>query len=158
MDVNSCLDKVEKITSLSKDWQVLSAHIERAPSFDPSTGGDEGGGEADRGLMLKIEGVGVKSLQVRDGEKEKEGGLRGSASGSGSGLRGSGMVGMGEEEMHSLMEAFDRKMGVLRRVVAGSGTVGGDVGSIGVGASNTTATTAIATAPGGREEEARVNV
>lgn len=75
--------------------------------------------------MLRIEGVDVRSF--REEEKvEREKGLGIAVSGSGS---GSGVV-MGEEEMQALLEGFDRKMAVLRRVV-GSGAEAGVVGKEG---------------------------
>lgn len=111
VDINLALDGVTRVSSLSKEWQVLNASIEHAPTFDPS--GEEGAG--DKGLMLKIEGVGVESFKS-DAEEGKGLGIRGSGSGSG----------MGEEEMQALLEGFDRKMAVLRKVV-GFGGVGKEV-------------------------------
>lgn len=113
LDVNDSLTKVTRISSLTPDWQVLSASLENAPSFDP-----EGNGDGERGVMLKIEGVGIRNLQGNQGvgkEKEKEkSDVKASTSGSGI------IKGMGDEEMNSLMEAFDRKMAVLRSVVGNS--------------------------------------
>ncbi|EKD17146.1 hypothetical protein MBM_04723 [Drepanopeziza brunnea f. sp. 'multigermtubi' MB_m1] len=96
------------------------------------------------GMMLRIEGTGIDrssaggagggglgSLSLAEGrggakgkgkekgkgkvEREGEGGGRGSGLGSGVGV-GIG-TGIGEDEMQSLLESFDRKMCVLRRVV-----------------------------------------
>jgi hypothetical protein len=112
VDVNSTGDGVVGVNSLSKDWQVLGASIENAPTWDggAETGaGDEEGG---RGLMLRIEGVGVDVLggEVGLGGGKRKDGERGlGESGIGSGI--------GEEEMHALLEGFDKKMSVLRRIV-----------------------------------------
>lgn len=108
VDVNEAGDGVVSASSLSANWQVLSASLSNAPTWDgadPSSGDVDEDGNTDRGLMLRIEGVGIEA-----GEEE------------GLGLG----EGMGEEEMQRLLEGFDRKMGVLRKIVAaGEGMVGG---------------------------------
>ena len=120
LDVNEDLSKVTKISSLSPNWQVVSASLSNAPSFDYDPSNARDGGNGERGVMLKIEGIGSSNLQSRHKDNDKEiererergkSGLRDSGTGSGLG------VGMGEEEMNSLMEVFDRKMAVLRSVV-----------------------------------------
>ncbi|KAJ5041800.1 uncharacterized protein L3040_005367 [Drepanopeziza brunnea f. sp. 'multigermtubi'] len=110
VDVNRAGDAVTKIASLTPSWAVLSADISRAPTWD---GADieEGGDETENdnvspagGMMLRIEGTGID---------------RSSAGGAGGGGLGSLSLaeGRGEDEMQSLLESFDRKMCVLRRVV-----------------------------------------
>lgn len=125
VDINDAGTGIERISSLSKEWQVLSADIASAPTWDGARESDSPGGN-ERGLMLRIEGTSVSTLNDT-GEKKTGGvglgidkgkgreGLKGSVTDSGR-LRGSGI---GEEEMMALLEGFDRKMGVLRRVVEG---------------------------------------
>lgn len=131
VDVNAAGDAVTKVVSLSPSWAVLSAEIGKAPTWD---GGDEGegGNAAVGGLMLRIEGTGIGHTEHGGGlggsssgskgkgkEVEREGGA-GSGEGLGLGLGlGSGVErgGIGDEEMQALLEGFDRKMGVLRRIV-----------------------------------------
>ena len=77
--------------------------------------------------MLRIEGVGldfgdggVGTGIASGGESAGKGKGRESDAGSGGVGRDSGSgreSGIGEEEMQALLEGFDRKMGVLRRVV-----------------------------------------
>ncbi|KAG9247571.1 hypothetical protein BJ878DRAFT_166471 [Calycina marina] len=79
--------------SMSASWQVVGANVENAPTWE---GANEGGEEG--GLMLKIEGV--------SGVGEEHGG------GVGLGLQA------GEDDaMQRLMENFDAKMEILRRVI-----------------------------------------
>ncbi|KAH8669450.1 hypothetical protein BGZ60DRAFT_527937 [Tricladium varicosporioides] len=106
VDINETGTEVTGVNSVSGKWQVLQAGIEKAPTFegDDSSEAENGGG----GMMLRIEGVGVESLVEEEDasggrEKEKE--------------RESGGLGMGEDEMRELLEGFDRKMGILRKVV-----------------------------------------
>jgi hypothetical protein len=116
VDINETGDGVLGVNSLSKDWQVLGASIDSAPTWEggaETSAGDEEGG---RGLMLRIEGVGVDVLDgdgaglgVGVGGKRKDGEREMGGSGVGSGI--------GEEEMHALLEGFDKKMSVLRRIV-----------------------------------------
>jgi hypothetical protein len=102
--MNTTGDTISQIHSLSANWQVLSAHLEKAPTW---AGGDEeevvdrevGGG----GLMLRIEGVGVGV----DGKGDAGIGM----------MRESGSAVLGEDEMQGLLEGFDRKMGMLRKIV-----------------------------------------
>lgn len=133
VDITDSGDGIKSISSLSKDWQVLGASIENAPTWDGAEGEDAVAG----GLMLKIEGGAVQGTNtnfsssassINDGGKRKGkereglgvGGLSDSGEigrgvGSGAGMSGGG--GIGEEEMHTLLEGFDKKMAVLRRVV-----------------------------------------
>jgi hypothetical protein len=112
VDINETGDGVVGVNSLSKDWQVLVASIENALTWDGGAENNAGDEEGGRGLMLRIEGVGV---DVLDGEvglgggKRKEGERGLGESGVGSGI--------GEEEMHALLDGFDKKMSVLRRIM-----------------------------------------
>ncbi|KAL5327637.1 hypothetical protein ACEPPN_005338 [Leptodophora sp. 'Broadleaf-Isolate-01'] len=128
VDVNETGDAVTGVSSLSPSWQVLSAEIGKAPTWDKDGAESEGGrGELAGGLMLRIEGVGLDF-----GEPTSAGAGLGIGVGAGAGTSGKGKgkeregdagsanvsgSGMGEEEMQALMEGFDRKMGMLRRIV-----------------------------------------
>ena len=105
VDINENGDGVKSVSSLSKDWQVLSASISSAPTFDsssPSAQDPQNQNMQERGLMLRIEGVSVSALST-DLPREEE-------------KRDSAVL--GEEEMSQLLEGFDRKMGVLRRIIS----------------------------------------
>lgn len=105
VDVNETGDGIVSTSSLSSSWQVINAEIANAPTLEheATTAGEEGAG-----LMLRIEGIGTTGSGDGDmgdsGEKRKGKGV------------GESTV-MGEEEMQALMESFDRKMGVLRKIV-----------------------------------------
>ena len=95
-------DTVLSAASMSESWQVVGASVENAPTWE-GTSGEEAG------LMLRIEGVGSKGgmeegigLGIADVERRKSGEVD-------------------EEEMQKLMEDFDRKMVMLRRVVEAGG-------------------------------------
>lgn len=95
-------DTVLSAASMSESWQVVGASMENAPTWE-GTSGEEAG------LMLRIEGVGSKGgmeegigLGIADVERRKSGEVD-------------------EEEMQKLMEDFDRKMVMLRRVVEAGG-------------------------------------
>lgn len=108
VDINESGDGIVCTNSLSSGWQIVSADVANAPTFNnDSAAGDTGAEEGERGLMLRIEGVGIcgeKGDEMGDsGEKRKVGGESGV---------------MGEEEMQALLDGFDRKMGVLRKIVA----------------------------------------
>lgn len=141
VDMNVNGDRVLRAQSLSPNWQVTGCEIGKAPIWESEGGGGGGGGEGGKkedrdegtrkraGLMLRIDGVGITG--------EKEGDLSGSRSRNGE--KGKGReIDDGEEEdedgeldMEKLLEGFDRKMGVLRKVVGG---VGWDAGHGGGGA------------------------
>lgn len=97
VDVNASGDSIIRSSSLSSSWQVLNAAVSNAPTWD----GAEQAPEEERGLMLRIEGVGSA------GPPEEEG----------LGIIGKSAL-LGEEEMQALMEGFDRKMAILRKVVS----------------------------------------
>jgi len=114
---------VAHASSLSSDWAVVDASLHRmedgseaAAAVGVAAGASTDGQAADptRPLMLRIEGI--------EGEP-----VSGSASlqdlrTSGSGVSKSTGSGAGQEEYPALMEEFERRMGVMRRVVgAGEG-------------------------------------
>jgi hypothetical protein len=110
VDINESGDSVQKVSSLSPNWQVLSASIDNAPTWDGAASTNSEEEDGSRGLMLRIEGMGIPSSMgegseglgitaVGDKGKEKEG------------------DGIGEEGMDKLMEVFDQKMGLLRKIV-----------------------------------------
>ncbi|CZR55793.1 uncharacterized protein PAC_05681 [Phialocephala subalpina] len=105
VDVNENGDGVRSVSSLSKDWQVLGASIDNAPTWDGADDSDPSSRNPSGGLMLRIEGASIDPSSFPD-EKSKGMGESGRASGT-----------IGEEEMQNLLEGFDRKMAVLRRVV-----------------------------------------
>ena len=138
LDIDADLTKVNKASSLSPNWQILSATLENAPSFNtqiPSSSSTHQQSksnvneEEERGIMLKINGISLSNVSTTAARKENmkgSGGVLGSSRGSGSEMRGS-RRGMGEDEMNALMESFDRKMAVLRGIVGNSGG-GGEQG------------------------------
>ena len=107
VDVNDSGNGIVSTSSLSSSWQVINAEIANAPTLNNNSGGETGAEEHERGLMLKIKGVeiGEKREEMGDSwEKQKSKGVGESSF-------------MGEEEMQALLEGFDRKMGVLRKIV-----------------------------------------
>jgi hypothetical protein len=104
VDINEDGTGVKSVSSLCSTWQVLNASISNAPTFDSTSSSDDPASQnmQERGLMLRIEGVGVQSLV--SGDVVEEGKKDGSAV-------------MGEEEMSILLDGFDRKMGVLRKII-----------------------------------------
>ncbi|KAE9366540.1 hypothetical protein N431DRAFT_429395 [Stipitochalara longipes BDJ] len=122
VDVDEAGTGVKSVSSLSSTWQVINASISNAPTFDSKSSSDDLQSQnlQERGLMLRIEGVGVQALVSEEGAlgERKEGRGEGSVSGI-----------VGEEEMSTLLEGFDRKMGVLRRIISSRGSreeLGGD--------------------------------
>ncbi|KAG0645437.1 hypothetical protein D0Z07_8700 [Hyphodiscus hymeniophilus] len=108
VDINETGDGIISTSSLSSCWQIVNAEIMNAPTFDNDNTGNAGEGEEERGLMLKIEGVGIGGLGVEEelddsGEKRR-----------GKGIGESSLI--ADEAMQALMEGFDRKMGLLRKI------------------------------------------
>jgi hypothetical protein len=109
-------------SSLSPSWAVLDAQISRIspPSSDGGGGGDNNGSPSkkpDR-LMLRVEGIEGGSLA-----SERELRLSGEKSGHGSGSgSGSGSVQKGAEieDYNVLVDEFDKRMTMLRKVVDAS--------------------------------------
>jgi hypothetical protein len=103
VDIDEDGTGVKSVSSLSSTWQVLSASISNAPTFDSTSSSDDPASQnmQERGLMLRIEGVGVQSLVSGDVVEERK----------------EGSAVLGEEEMSLLLDGFDRKMGVLRKII-----------------------------------------
>ena len=125
VDVDETGTGVKSVSSLSSTWQVLNASISNAPTFDSSSEQDpQSQNLQERGLMLRIEGISASSLATESTEfagKEVRDGKEG------------GSAVLGEEEMSQLLEGFDLKMGVLRRIISARASkedleVGGDGG------------------------------
>ncbi|EPE27431.1 hypothetical protein GLAREA_04222 [Glarea lozoyensis ATCC 20868] len=92
IDVNDAGDGVTCVNCFSSDWQVLNASVEVAPTFDGGEGGKQAGG-----LMLRVEGVDADTF-------------------SGEGLVAGGSGEVGDEEMKALLEGFDQKMSIIRKL------------------------------------------
>lgn len=133
VDVNENEDGtlgVAGVSSLSESWQVLSANIDNAPTWD---GADTESSQPDptSGLMLRIEGIGTSfGDEGREGlgitaDKAKVG-----KTGKGESMGDSGIGAMGDDEMRELLEGFDKKMGVLRRIVQSGELRERDVGGL----------------------------
>ncbi|KAI9645220.1 hypothetical protein NHQ30_005954 [Ciborinia camelliae] len=127
IDMNGTGDRVVKAQSLSGKWQVMGCEIGKAPIWESA--GEEGKENKEKGgaLMLRIDGVGIPSV-----EEDLSLSLSGSGSGGREKSKGKGIDGGGggediEEEsdmdmdMDKLLEGFDRKMSVLRKVIGGVG-------------------------------------
>ncbi|KAL6716685.1 hypothetical protein ACLMJK_006253 [Lecanora helva] len=90
LDLDATGTQILSAQSMSPDWAVTSTEVTAAPTWDDSTGGEEGQ-EGGGGMMLRIEGMEVPGVVGGEGEEEK-----------------------GLEE---LVEVWERRMGELRRVV-----------------------------------------
>ncbi|KAK9420421.1 hypothetical protein SUNI508_06417 [Seiridium unicorne] len=107
-------------SSLSPSWAVLDAQVSRIspPSSDGGGSGDNGASQnkkkPDR-LMLRIEGIEGGSL-VSSAELRLSGEKSGQGLGSGSGS-GSGQKGAEGEDYNSMVDEFDKRMTMLRKVV-----------------------------------------
>ncbi|RKF58589.1 putative anaphase promoting complex subunit protein [Erysiphe neolycopersici] len=119
VDLNSNGDGVASVNSLSSKWQVLNAQIEKAPTWnsadDPKT---EETSITVGNLMLKIEGIASTDLTTHISLPTE---TNGTALGVGV-MKGVGNPGEikqvpGEEEMRNILESFDLKMDILRRVM-----------------------------------------
>ncbi|POS82983.1 hypothetical protein EPUL_004182 [Erysiphe pulchra] len=116
VDLNSNGDGVASVNSLSSKWQVLNAQIEKAPTWNGTD--DSKTGESSNivgNLMLKIEGIASTDLSTHIALSTETDGT----------TLGVGVVGNpgeikrvpGEEEMRNVLESFDLKMDILRRVI-----------------------------------------
>ncbi|KAI4271632.1 MAG: hypothetical protein LQ337_005877 [Flavoplaca oasis] len=88
LDLDASGTKITNASSMSPEWAITSARLEKAPSWE----GEEAEEEGKKRMMLRIEGCEVGG-SARLGEKEEM---------------------MGVEE---LMARFEKGMGELRRVV-----------------------------------------
>ena len=93
LDLDASGTKITSSASLSPDWQILSAEIKGAPSWE----GGEGEGEGR--LMLEVKGVGLEG-----GGRVVKGKERGGKEGEGDNVMG-------------LVEEFEKRMEGLRGVV-----------------------------------------
>ncbi|KAI0126639.1 hypothetical protein BJ170DRAFT_414074 [Xylariales sp. AK1849] len=110
-------------SSLSPSWAVIDAQVSRiSPPSSDSDGGNNSSTEKSKRkpdrLMLRVEGVesGVLGSEVElrlSGEKSGQGSGTGSGSGSGQNDRHKGEG----EDYSSLVEEFDNRMTMLRKVV-----------------------------------------
>lgn len=107
IDVNETGEQVVKAVSLSADWQVMSAKISSAPIWDqessPNAGSDED--KDPKPMMLRIEGIAALRTSVVNLENAQRS------------KNANKNVQLDEEEMQKLLDGFDRKMRVLRRIV-----------------------------------------
>ena len=115
IDMNEAGDGVVSASSLSEKWQILNAEVGSAPTYDVEEG--EAGSDGN-GLMLRIEGVGVEA--AADEAVGLDLGRMGDSK-----VRRSGEGEDEDHEMQLLMESFDQKMALLRKVVASGIPVGG---------------------------------
>ncbi|CAG8978663.1 hypothetical protein HYALB_00011760 [Hymenoscyphus albidus] len=147
IDISNTGDAITGIHSLTDAWQVVNGVIGKAPTFEssnansnsnsnagpqhtsssdpastvpggahdgtaqdnPAQGGD-GGVDGSAALMLRVKGVGREAFG---------GGVDGDEEGEFVGREGKGE--MGEDEMRGLLEGFERRLGLLRKVVEGGG-------------------------------------
>lgn len=123
IDMNETGDRVVRAQSLSDKWQVMGCEIGKAPIFESVE--EEGGEKKEKGggLMLRIDGVGIP---VHKGDKE--------LSGSREKGKGKETNEMNEKEIANLdldkiLEGFDKRMDILRKVIGG---VGWDMGEMGL--------------------------
>ncbi|RDW75906.1 hypothetical protein BP5796_06727 [Coleophoma crateriformis] len=102
VDVNETGDGITKAVSLSEKWQILSSEIANAPTWEGETADEEDEEQGAKGMLLRIDGVAVPTAEdvVERGEN-------------------SALV--GEDQMQGLLEGFERKMRVLRKIVDSGG-------------------------------------
>jgi len=105
--------EVERASSLSPDWAVVSASIGRMEGINGSLAAAHGGQGA---LMLRIEGISVESSSSPPSGKTST--PEGELQGSGAKLPRPQQV---AEEYSGLLSDFDKRMGVLRRVIDARG-------------------------------------
>lgn len=93
VDVGPSGDTIVSARSLTADWQALGAEVSNAPTWEAASEGSTKTG----GLMLKIEGTeGLGS--DRDGVEGED---------------------LNEQGMAELVELFEKRMALLRKVVEG---------------------------------------
>lgn len=103
-------------SSLSADWAVTSARVSRIEEGEGDTE-DDGAGR----LMLRIEGVGISSTAPAGKSPSPlpagEGGELQGSGGSGAGSGRQQASGVEQEDYGALIEEFEKRMGVLKKVV-----------------------------------------
>ncbi|CCU74816.1 hypothetical protein BGHDH14_bgh04831 [Blumeria hordei DH14] len=124
VDVDASGTGVVGVSSLSSKWQVLDAHIERAPTWN-ATGEANAGSPDDilSNLMLKIEAT--TNSEDAGADTISHGmpagvGLAGYSGNTPKVERSSNC----EEEMHALLGEFDEKMLMMRRVIRAHSALG----------------------------------
>lgn len=123
MDINDAGDGVTSASSLSEKWQVLNAEVGSAPTYDVGESENEGDGN---GLMLRIEGIGSQATFAAD---DAVGLGLGKMTESKEYRRKSGETEQDEDhEMHALLDGFDQKMAMLRKIVAAGASLVSDTG------------------------------
>ena len=113
VDINETGNGIVNTSSLSSNWQILNAEILNAPTMNNDNTGDADSEAEERALMLRIDGVGIDGFGFK-------GGLGDSGEKKGKGVGESSVL--GEEEMQTLLEGFDQKMELLRKIVASGET------------------------------------
>ncbi|KAK0611080.1 hypothetical protein B0T14DRAFT_529598 [Immersiella caudata] len=106
--------EVERASSLSPDWAVVSASIGRMEDINGTLAAAHGDGQD--ALMLKIEGVSVESSSSTPSGKTST--PEGELQGSGAKLPRPQQV---VEEYSGLLSDFEKRMGVLKRVLDAGG-------------------------------------
>ncbi|KAM7191119.1 hypothetical protein V8F20_009437 [Naviculisporaceae sp. PSN 640] len=102
-------------SSLTPDWAVVSAQVSR---MEGAEGGNTPAGEHNAALMLKIEGVSIDVSQGMAVPWGKNPSPEAELQSSGGSL--SRPTAAGAEEYATLLSDFDKRMGLLRRVVEAS--------------------------------------
>jgi len=101
LDVDASGTKIVRAHSLTPNWQILSTSLSPAPTWDTPA---QGGSSEEHNMMLRIEGAEaleeVKLAGKTKGLRDQEGNAAAS-----------------EEELLSLMQDFEERMKILRKVV-----------------------------------------
>ena len=113
-------------SSLSADWAVTSAQVSRMEDDTPAAPGAQDDGAGSANLMLRIEGVGIEGGSGASSASRQRGGKGASplATGDGGELQLSTASGTRsrqaavEEDYGLLIDEFEKRMGVLRKVVS----------------------------------------
>ena len=115
IDMNETGDRVVGAQSLSDKWQVMGCEIGKAPIFESV--GEEGGEKKEKGggLMLRIDGVGIP---VHKGDKKLSGSRE---KGKGKESNEMNEKEIGDLDLDKILEGFDKRMGILRKVIGGVG-------------------------------------
>ncbi|KAF7960335.1 hypothetical protein EAE96_000020 [Botrytis aclada] len=123
IDMNETGDRVVRAQSLSNKWQVIGCEIGKAPIFESVS--EEGGEKKEKGggLMLRIDGVGIP---VHKGDKELSGSRE---KGKGKETNDMNEKEIGNLDLDKILEGFDKRMDILRKVIGG---VGWDLGEMGL--------------------------
>lgn len=102
-------------SSLSPSWAVLDAQVSRISPPSEDGGNTSPSKKKPDRLMLRVEGIEGASL-ASSGEFRLSGDRSGQGSGSGSGT-GSGQKGLDGEDYNTLVNEFDTRMSMLKKVV-----------------------------------------